>query len=242
VPFAFRGLVIVVLGSAGLVAAQRLPRSAITRGVCEALSVTWLVAGVAMAYDSPWHRAAELTVAGVAAGITAYLSQDRRPAGWVSGVLLTLASWIRLADSDIQAVEWYTLPAAVALLAYGTRRFRRAPGESSWRCLGPGLALALVPSLLLAVGEPLSWRGLVVAPVSVGLVVLGVRGRLAAPFALGVLATAVLALREIWPVAAFIPRWTLLFLVGGVLLVMGMTWEARVRNVRTASRYVRGLR
>jgi hypothetical protein len=81
-----------------------------------------------------------------------------------------------------------------------------------------------------------------VALACVGLVVLGVRLRLAAPFALGVLATAVLALREIWPVAAFIPRWSLLFLVGGVLLGMGMTWEARVRNVRTASQYVRGLR
>jgi len=201
-----------------------------------------LLAGLALAYGSPSHRAAELTVAGVAAGITAYLSQDRRPAGWVSGVLLTLASWIRLADSDIQVVEWYTLPAAVALLVYGTRRFRHDPGESSWRCLGPGTALALLPSLMVAVGEPVSWRGLVVALASVGLVVLGVRVRLAAPFALGVLATAVLALREIWPVVAFIPRWTLLFLVGGVLLGMGMTWESRVRNVRTASQYVRGLR
>jgi hypothetical protein len=241
-PVQFRGLVIVLVGSGGLVAAQRLPRSALTRAVGEGLSVTWLVAGVAMASSSPSYRAAELTVVGVAAGIMAHLSADRRRAGWVSGVLLTIASWIRLADSDIQAVEWYTLPAATALLVYGTRRFRQDPGESSWRCLGPGLALALVPSFLLAVSEPVSWRGLAVALACVGLVVLGVRLRLAAPFALGILATAVLALREIWPVAAFIPRWSLLFLVGGVLLGMGMTWEARVRNVRTASQYVRGLR
>jgi len=195
-----------------------------------------------MAYSSPSHRAAELTVAGVAAGITAYLSQDRRRAGWVSGVLLAVASWIRLADSDIQAVEWYTLPAATALVVYGARRFRGDTGESSWRCLGPGLALALVPSLLVAVRDPVSWRGLVVGLASVALVAGGVRVRLAAPFALGAVATAVLALREIWPVAAFIPRWTLLFLIGGVLLAMGMTWEARVRDVRAASGYVRGLR
>jgi len=74
------------------------------------------------------------------------------------------------------------------------------------------------------------------------LVAVGVKVRLAAPFILGVLATALLALRNIWPVAAFIPRWTLLFLIGGVLLGMGMTWESRVNDVRTASRYVRGLR
>lgn len=254
VPVSFRGLVIVVLGSLGLVTSQGLvasqglaasqspPRGAVTRGVCEGLSVIWLVAGVSMAYGSPSHRAAELTVAGVAAGITAYLSQDRRLAGWVSGVLLTFASWIRLADSDIQAVEWYTVPAATALLVYGARRLRGDPGESSWRCLGPGLALALVPSLLVAVSDPVSWRGLVVGLAAVALVALGVRAGLAAPFALGAVATAVLALREIWPVAAFIPRWTLLFVIGGVLLAMGMTWEARARDVRSASRYVRGLR
>jgi len=242
VSVSFRGLAIVVLGSVGLVASQRLPRSALTRGVCEGLSITWLVAGVSMAYGSPSHRAAELTVAGVAAGITAYLSPDRRRAGWVSGVLLTLASWIRLADSDLQAVEWYTLPAATALLVYGARRLRGDAGESSWRCLGPGLALALLPSWWLSLHDPVSWRGLVVGLAGAVLVALGARSRLAAPFALGVVATAGLALREIWPVAAFIPRWTFLFVLGGVLLWMGMTWEARVDDARTASRYVRGLR
>ncbi|MHB8184867.1 MAG: hypothetical protein ACYDDU_02065 [Dermatophilaceae bacterium] len=47
--------------------------------------------------------------------------------------------------------------------------------------------------------------------------------------------------RHIWPVAAFIPRWSLLLLIGGILLGAGMTWEKRVNDVRTAGRYVRGL-
>ena len=248
VPRSYQGLVIVVIGSLGLPVLQRLRDTNLTRLVGEGLSVTWVLAGLALAETSASHRAAELTVAGVAFGITAYLSPDRQRAGWVSGVLLTVASWIRLADNDIQVVEWYTLPAATALLVYGTRRFRRDPGEStestesSLRCLGPGLALALVPSLVLALREPVSWRGLVTGVASVVLVAVGVKVRLAAPFILGVLATALLALRNIWPVAAFIPRWTLLFLIGGVLLGMGMTWESRVNDVRTASRYVRGLR
>src|SRR6185437_10009145 len=126
-----------------------------------------------------------------------YLSEDRRRAGWVSGVLLTLASWIRLTDSNVQAVEWYTLPAATALLVYGVRRLRQDPSESSWRCLGPGMTLALTPSLLLA---------------------LGVQARLAAPFALGVIGIGLLALVNLWPVAQFIPLWTLLSLTGAVLL------------------------
>jgi hypothetical protein len=261
-PRAIHGLVIVAIGSLGLLASQRfigsaatgkaatgkaltgkaLTGNALTRGVAEGLSVTWAVAGLAVAGGSPSHRALELTVVGVAAGITAYLSDDRRRAGWVSGVLLTAASWIRLNDNDVQAVEWYTLPAATALLVYGTRRLRRHPSESTWRCLGPGMVLALTPSLFLALEEPITGRGLFAGFASVALVALGVRLRLAAPFALGVVATGLLALRYIWPVAAFLPRWTLLFLVGGVLLAVGMTWESRVNDVRMAGRYMRGLR
>ena len=242
VPRPFLGLVIVVMGSLGLLASQTFRASAVTRGVAEGLSVVWAAAGLAMAESSPSHRALELTVLGVAAGITAYLSEDRRKAGWVSGLLLTVASWIRLADNNNQTVEWYTVPAAVALLFYGVRRLRHDPRESTWRCLGPGMGLALTPSLFLAMDEPISWRGVFVAFVSVTLVALGVQVRLAAPFALGVVATGLLALRNIWPLAAFIPRWTLLFLVGGVLLGVGMTWESRVNDVRTAGGFVRGLR
>ena len=253
-PLPFHGLVIIIIGSLGLMASSRLRATAFTRMVSEGLSLTWLAAGLALADSSPSHRALELTVAGVAAGITAYLSPDRRRAGWVSGFLLTVASWIRLTDYDIDAVEWYTVPAAMALLVYGVRRLRHSPGEttesieptesteSSWRCLGPGLALALTPSLMLALDEPVSWRGLGVCLASVALVALGVQLRLAAPFILGVVATALIAIRNVWPVAAFIPRWTLLFLIGGALLWAGMTWESRVNDVRTASRYVGGLR
>jgi hypothetical protein len=247
VPRSFHGLVVVVVGSIGLLGSQwflaspGLPQRATARLVGERLCVVWMVVGLAMAESSPSHHALELTVAGVAAGITSQVSPDRRPAGWASGVLLTIASWVRLADSDIQVVEWYTLPAATALLVYGTRRLRADTSESSLRCLGPGLTLALVPSLLLALDEPVSWRGLAVGLASVALVALGSHARLAAPFALGVTGTALLALRNIWPVAAFVPRWTLLFLIGGVLLATGMTWESRVRDARTASRYVRGL-
>jgi len=241
-PLAVHGLVILAVGSLGLVLSQGFRSSAGTRMVGEGLSLSWMLAGLALADSSPSHRALEVTVAGVAAGITAYISQDRRGAGWASGALLTLASWIRLTDNNIETVEGYTLPAAAALLVYGTRRLRRDPSESTWRCLGPGMALALTPSLMLSLDEPTSWRGLMVALAAVALVALGVHVRLAAPFALGVVATALLALRNIWPVAAFIPRWALLFIIGGALLGTGMTWESRVNDVRTAGKYVLGLR
>ena len=151
-PRPFHGLVIVI-GSLGLVASQTLREAALTRGVAEGLSVIWAVAGLAMAESSPSHRALELTVLGVAAGITAYLSEDRRKAGWVSGLLLTVASWIRLADNNIQTVEWYTVPAAMALLFYGVRRLRHDPRvdlafASRARGMGPGPGSVIVPGPL----------------------------------------------------------------------------------------------
>jgi len=93
---------------------------------------------------------------------------------------------------------------------------------------------ALTPSLWLALDEPISWRGQLVGFASVTLPALGVQVGLAAPFAVVVVATEVLALRNIWPAAAFILHWSLLFLVGGVLLGVGMRWEPR--GQRRASR------
>lgn len=148
-PGPLQGQAVVGIGSLGLVVSQGLvasprrrawpglPDRARTRLVGEGLSVTWMLAGLVMVDGPPpyHYRALELTVMGVAAGITGYLSADRRRAGWVSGLLLTIASWIRLADNDIQGVEWYTLPAATAFLVYGTRRLRRrSTGRQCRRC------------------------------------------------------------------------------------------------------------
>jgi hypothetical protein len=104
------------------------------------------------------------------------------------------------------------------------------------------MLLSLAPSLWLALDEPISWRELFVGFASVTLVALGVRVRLAGPFAVGVIATGRLALGNIYTVAAFIPRWSLLFLVGEVLLIVGMTWESRVNDVRAAGGFDCGLR
>ena len=70
----------------------------------------------------------------------------------------------------------------------------------------------------------------------------GVHQRLAAPFVLGALTTAVLALRHLEPVADAVPRWVSLGGVGVALLVVGVTWEARRRNLESAHRYLTALR
>ena len=42
--------------------------------------------------------------------------------------------------------------------------------------------------------------------------------------------------------AEALPRWITLGAVGLALLTVGVTWEARLRNLQTAKRYLSGLR
>jgi hypothetical protein len=71
---------------------------------------------------------------------------------------------------------------------------------------------------------------------------LGMRERLAAPFLLGAGTLALLAVRHLEPVTEAVPRWASLGLLGLALLVVGITWESRLRNLQSARRYLVALR
>ncbi len=90
-----------------------------------------------------------LLLLGAAASAVAS-APDRHRVGWLAGVLLTSSSWVRLWIADVGVVEAYTVPPAVALLAVAVLRLRRDRGASPWRVLPPGIAVALVPSLVAA--------------------------------------------------------------------------------------------
>ena len=97
----------------------------------------------------------------------------------------------------MSAPELYTLPAAALLVAAGAWRLRTDRETSSFTMLGSGLTLALLPSLLLALDEPVSLRGALVGAAAVLVLAAGVQQRLAAPFVLGAVSTGVLALRHL---------------------------------------------
>ena len=61
--------------------------------------------------------------------------------------LLGVAYVLRLAASDVDVVEAYTLPFAAFLLAAGLWAMRKQDGLGSVRALLPGMALAMLPSL-----------------------------------------------------------------------------------------------
>ena len=110
------------------------------------------------------------------------------------------------------------------------------------RALAPGLALVTVPSLLAAVNDPLSVRVLLLGVACLVLVLAGVALRWSAPLVIGSVVGAALVLRELTPYAADLPPWVVIGVSGTLLLVVGVTWESRMRDAGTATRYLASLR
>lgn len=197
---------------------------------------------IAAASDTELALAVHLTVAGVLVTTSSLVNPDRRELAWPGGLLLAAATWVRLAELGVHTPEAYTLPSALVLCAVGAWRLRRDETAATLTTLAPGLMLATVPSLLRMLDQPYSLRALLLGAACLGLVLAGVRLRLSAPLVVGALVGTLLVLRELAPYAATVPPWLLIGLSGTVLTLVGVTWESRMRDLRTASTYVGHLR
>ena len=207
-------------------------------------AATVSVAGVdvAVAVSEATWLAVYLTLTGATACAMALLRPDRRLAGWLGGLLLAAASWVRLADLGVETPEAYTLPSAVTLLVVGVVHLRRNAASGTMAALGPGLALALVPSLLWVLADPIALRSVLLGLACLALVLGGVRLRWSAPVVWGALVGTLLVIRLATPIAEAVPRWALIGAAGALLIAMGITWEKRVRDAKAVAGYVRGLR
>uniref|UniRef100_UPI00286E7B75 SCO7613 C-terminal domain-containing membrane protein n=1 Tax=Nocardioides sp. TaxID=35761 RepID=UPI00286E7B75 len=191
------------------------------------------------AIDQTW-LAIYLTIAGVIATVSSLLNPERRHLAWLGLLLLTTAQWIRLQQIGVDTVEAYTLPLALVLLTAGSVALLRGH-RSSISTLAPGLGLALVPTLLQVLVDPLGLRSVLLGLACVVLVAIGLARGWAAPLLAGAGVGALVVLRQA-TLAEVIPQWVLIGLVGVVLTVVGVTWEQRLKEIRTVSAYVRGLR
>jgi hypothetical protein len=199
-------------------------------------------AGVAAADDPSVTLAVHLTVAGAIVVASSLLGRSHRQLAWPGGLLLAAATWVRLYDVGVHAPEPYTLPTAVVLVLVGLDRLRRDPEADTMPALLPGLVLAVVPTLLWALVDPVSTRAGVVGAAALVLLVGGTGLRWTAPVLVGWLAGAALVLRELAPYAAQWPQWVLIGASGAVLFAAGITWEARLRDLRQAAAYLGRLR
>jgi hypothetical protein len=183
-----------------------------------------------------------LTVAGGTTSAIALLRADRHNLGWLGGGLLAAATWVRFVDVGVQTPEAYTLPSALALCVVGLAHLRRHPGASTMTALSPGLGLALVPSLIWVLRDPLAVRSVLLGLACLGLIMLGLRMRWAAPFVFGAAVGTVLVLRHGTPYAEAVPRWTLIGMAGALLIGVGVTYERRLQQAKTMVGHLRALR
>jgi hypothetical protein len=230
------GYVLVGMAAAVLLAAQIRVDGAVPRARL-GLELGALVvgaAGIALTEDDAAVRLPIcLTVAGASLVVVGLLRADRSVARVAGGVLLVAATWSRLVSQDVSTVEWYTLPTAVVLCAIGVWRVQTNVDASTAVSLSPGLTLLLVPSLLAALPDPTSLRGLLLGVGSLAVVIAGAVLRWAAPLVIASTTLLALAMVNIAPYANAVPRWVLFGLAGAVLLYLGVTWERRLRNART---------
>ncbi len=158
----------------------------------------------------------------------------------ISFLLLLASSWVRLAESHVHSVEPYTVPAAAILLAAGYLRRRTDREAASWPCYGPGLITGLAPTLIQALADPGLVRPALVGVASLLVLIAGIRGRLQASLAVGACVLAIDAIAQLSPALAAaydaVPRWTLIAMAGALLLVLGVTYERRIRDVRALGR------
>jgi hypothetical protein len=200
------------------------------------------VAAIAAARDLDVALAVHLTIAGALVTTTSLLHPSRRLLSWPGGLLLAAATWVRLYELGVHAPEAYTLPSAAVLVAVGCWRLRDDDRTATLTCLAPGLMLATVPSLLAALDDPYSLRALLLGLACLALTVGGSTLRWSAPLVVGAGVGALLVLRELAPYAAQVPSWLTIGVSGALLLVVGITWERRMNDVRRASGYVAALR
>lgn len=236
------GLLLVVPGallalSCGLPAGA--PAACARRAGAHAAAVVVAAAAVLLAVGDVGWLSWTLAATGLLALVTA-LEPARRRAAPVGGLLLTASSWVRLADAGIGAPEPYVLPLAGLALGLGHLRLRRQPTTSSHAAYGPGLALLLLPSLLAALSGTGLARPLLLGAVALGVLLVGAAARLQAPLLLGGGTLAVLALDLLAPYATAVPRWTALAAAGTLLVVVGATFEQRLRELgHLRDRYAR---
>lgn len=228
------GLAVVVAAGAVLVAGARWRQDASEGPVAEALGLAGIAVGIVLAAGDGRWLAAALTAAVPA--LLAAARPARRAYLWCGVLAAVAATWAWLAAAGVTLPEAYTLPAAAVALAAGatTRGGGRHPG--SWLAFGPGLALALLPSLGLAVDQGGTARPLLLTGGALLVVVAGARAGLQAPLILGAATLLGLGADAVLPVAAQLPRWVTIGTAGLLLLWLGATAERQLARLRQLQR------
>jgi hypothetical protein len=217
--------------SAAMVGALGVSVGSALAGLDRKLAITPAIVGIAtvvipLVSPAPTRSGVALLIAG--AGWLALAVLRWRPGRWLSSAVLSLGMALVLVGARVTVVEAYVAVPAITVLAIGLWWLADDPEMRTFRALSPGLAIALVPSLIALSIQPHHLaRTLALTAATVALAIVGVSFRWFAP----ILATCVTALTVSFTQALasqqvqIVPRWVSIGVAGSLLLVIAATYE-----------------
>ncbi|MEU4770631.1 hypothetical protein [Micromonospora sp. NPDC023644] len=224
-------------GPVGATSAAPLRRGRAAAAALDASAQAVALVALLLAVGSLRHAAAVCVLWGAAVALRVLRRGESPGRRWafagIAGGSELLGGWLLLAAGDVAVLEAYTVPAAALALVAGVVALRSRPGLTSWLALGPGLAAALLPSLVsvLVAPDPQPWRRLLLGVAALGTVLAGATRRWQAPVLLGGVTLALLALHELVGGWDRLPRWIFLAVGGFALIGLATTYERRRRDL-----------
>ncbi len=230
------GAAAVLVGSAVLYDRRRVESAALLAAAHAAALVAVILAGGA------WRSALVCALWGVVVGGRALwpgLPARPRFVQTSAAIGLELVAWWLLLGLSPRPVDWYTLPAALTLLAIGWIAVRYRPGLRSWPAYGPALVAAFLPSSVPLLGAEASvTRRLALGGAALAVLIAGSLLRMQAPTVIGAVIVVLVALHELVLLWQMIPAWIPLSVAGLLVLAIAMTYERRRRDVVRLRSYV----
>ena len=154
-----------------------------------------------------------------------------------------------IAVGALDPIEFATVPVALALLGSGAVRLADVDTSRTWPNLGPGLLVLFVPSMLALLDDNAPWRIAAIAVLAIITTIVGLVGKLQAPFLIGALVTIVHAVTTLAPYfrTAYevntVLVWIIIGSIGGTLLVVfAARFEKSIMTARAGIERVRELR
>jgi hypothetical protein len=168
------------------------------------------------------------------AGVSIVAMQPhRRQLGCLAAALCVAAFWTRLVIADVHLIEAYTLPVAALTLFAGYRSNLRNAELSSWTAYGTGLSITTLPSLALLANSETLVRPALLAGAALVMLLAGASGRRKSPLVIGAATLGITAAIQFAPYVNHVPRWAAVGLVGALLIIVGATYERRLREARS---------
>ena len=165
---------------------------------------------------------------------------------WTTLGVLVIGGITTLAAERVDPFDIVTASIAAALIGAGAIRMGRDAELGSWRELGPGLAVLLLPALVADFLDPELWRNVTLGVVAVTVVVIGAVRRLQAPLLLGGGVLLAHAIVQLWPWITKLYEdvwwWLWLGLAGVLLVALAATYERQLRLARSVARTIAALR